>query len=378
MQKKKKTINKTLKKADSNLELTVANLALEKSKKFLSALENWLDEENDNGKAALNATIKKEIEKNTQLQKIIKAGKKQASLDNADKTKLKEAIGILKKSENTLAADLKNETLKYRKLRKEMETELETAIENKAILKQKDIEIEQLNKEIMTVAKISSHDLQEPLKNIQLFTSLLIEKERGKLSKQGKEYFQRMQVSAARVRKLMQDLSDYSHLNKVFYKVEKADLNALLQEAKAELHDVILLKNAVINADRLPNLQVVPFHFKKIFKELLCNSLTFTRPKIRPEIEIKCVKVKGSELKALSLNPQKEYYHISFTDNGRGFHMRYKEKIFEVFQRLEINGNTGSGIGLATCKKIIENYDGRITANSEEGKGSVFNIFIAG
>jgi signal transduction histidine kinase len=378
MKKKIKPVRKKVPlQTVSNLELTVANIALEKTNLFLKDLQKRLSKEGAENKASLKAEIKKEIQKNLKLQKLISTGKKKAVIDNADILKLREAIGVLETSKIVLSKTIKTEGEKYKRLEHDMETETSARRASLARLRQKDIEIEQLNREILTVAKISSHDLQEPLKNIQLFTSLLLEKEHDKLSLQGKEYFARMQTSVARVRKLMQDLSEYSHLNKSLYKVEKADLNKLLDQALQETNEVIVKTHAVVTSDDLPLLKVVPFHFKKIFKELICNSVTFTRPGVRPRLQVKCNITTGSELKGLFLSPRKQYYVISFIDNGAGFNPLYKDRIFEVFEKLDGKHAHGSGIGLATCKKIIENYDGRITADSVLGKGSTFKIFIA-
>jgi signal transduction histidine kinase len=361
----------------SDLERTIANLAIKRTNKFLDSLERRLSKVDTTDKEALEATIKSEIQKNHELQKIINAGQKRAILDGADRIKLEEAIEILKDSEIALSNTVKSGAEKFRILELDMAVETKAGVASRAKLRQKDEEIEKLNREILTVAKISSHDLQEPLKNIQVFASLLLEKEQDKLSPQGKDYFARMQKSASRIRKLMQDLSEYTHLNKSFYKVEKADLNKLLDDAREELKEPIAEAHADITADKLPRLQIVPFHFKKIFKELLSNSLAFKRKDVRLCITIKCREIAGADLENLLPNPNGDYYEITFSDNGIGFDPIYSERIFDVFQKLEGNESSASGIGLATCKKIIENYDGQIIAHGEPGKGSSFKIYVA-
>jgi len=358
-----------------NLELTIANLALVKTNRFLEEFQKKLSKRGDADKAGLGEIIRKEIEKNMELRYLIKQAAKEATTSRADKLKLVQSNDLLHISKSVLTKDLRLEKARSTKLRSQLETASFDSI-SVAELLQKDAEIEQLTREILTIAKISSHDLQEPLKNIQVFSALLLEKEHHNLSKEGKEYFERMQKSAARVRRLMQDLSEYSHLNKAFYKVVKTDLNKVLAEALKELIVSIRKTHTVVTSEKLPAIVVAPLHFRKIFKELLCNSMKFARPRLRPRVHIDHSIVVGGSEKEKGLGIRKKYHKISFTDNGIGFNPHYKDRIFEVFQKLGEKDQVGTGIGLASCKKIIENYNGRITANSKVGKGSTFVIYI--
>jgi signal transduction histidine kinase len=122
---------------------------------------------------------------------------------------------------------------------------------------------------------------------------------------------------------------------------------------------------------------IIPFQFRQLMHNLMTNSLKFANPAHPLRISIKCSINKGSELKEDKLIAEKRYCHISFADNGIGFDPQYKDKIFEVFQKLHSKEEyTGTGIGLAIVKKIVENHNGIITATGVLQKGATFDIYI--
>ena len=271
-------------------------------------------------------------------------------------------------------------------------TELEHKIEkgseklsevNKMLL-QKNEELQKTNKELESFTYITSHDLQEPLRKIKIYTSLLVDQESFNLSEKSKDYFSRIQQSADRMRTLIQDLLTYSHTESADRKLIKTDLKKIIEEVKSDLSELIAEKGAVIKIGKLVRADVNVFQFRQVFNNLVNNSLKFSLPGISPRITIKSSFAKGLQLQnenpALAvgrLNAQQEYCHISFSDNGIGFAPEYNEQIFGVFQRLHNrDAFTGSGIGLSIVKKIVENHNGIIIASGKLNKGSTFQIYI--
>ena len=175
---------------------------------------------------------------------------------------------------------------------------------------------------------------------------------------------------------LIQDLLAYSRTNTAEKNFELCDLNDLLHEVlNHELKEKIEEKNAVVESSTLPTLSVIPFQFRQLMTNILSNSLKFSKPNIEPHIIIQHKRIKGDKI--AGGNPKKHYSHISVTDNGIGFEPEYNLKIFEVFQRLHGRSEyTGTGIGLAICKKIVENHAGIILAEGDPGSGAVFHIYL--
>lgn len=260
----------------------------------------------------------------------------------------------------------------------EQRNELEREVENRTDeLIQANKELVKMNKELEEFTYVSSHDLQEPLRKIQTFASLILEKESKNLSDNGKKYFQLMQHEAQRMKILIHDLLAFSKLNTADIKFENTDLNIIIEEVKKDFTDVIAEKHAVIEVKEICEVNIIPFQFRQLMHNLISNALKFSNPKIPPHIKIESRNIKYSKINIANLPIQKEYCHITITDNGIGFEKEYSEKIFEVFQRLHGKEKyTGTGIGLAIVKKIVDNHNGIITATSELNKGAKFEIYI--
>lgn len=244
-------------------------------------------------------------------------------------------------------------------------------------LQRANVELEKMNQELASFAYVSSHDLQEPLRKIQAFASRVLENEYQNLSSAGKDYFNRMQEAARRMQLLIQDLLAYSRTNKKEKEFVATDLNILVSGVIDDLEQFIQDKKAHLNVGILPELNVIPFQFRQLFTNLISNSLKFSSEKRSLVIDIKSRKIKGSEVNRPKLNPDLEYYRIDVVDNGIGFDNEYGERIFEVFQRLHTRHEyEGTGIGLAICKKIVENHQGFINATAEPEKGATFTIYL--
>ena len=257
-------------------------------------------------------------------------------------------------------------------------TELEREVsERTGELKQKNIDLEKMNKELQSFAYISSHDLQEPLRKIQTFSDRILEKEFKNLTAGGRHNFERMQNAAHRMQTLIEDLLAYSRTNDAEKNFEVVPLRDVINAVREDLFEELEQAGAVIDSDADCKVKIIPFQFHQLLHNLITNSLKFTAEGTTPRIVIKGDLVKGRKLKNDKLVSGKSYCHIRISDNGIGFEQQYSEKIFEVFQRLHGNEQyTGTGIGLAIVKKIVENHNGIISAESQPGKGATFTIYI--
>ena len=248
---------------------------------------------------------------------------------------------------------------------------------NRISLEERNKELEQSNAELATFNHIASHDLQEPLRIIQTYISRISEKEIVNMSNVTIGYFDRIQASIERIRILINDLLLYSRTTKGERNFELVDLNVLLENAKAELMQTIEDKNAIIQADPLPQMNVIPFQIQQLFINLIGNSLKFSKAGRDPIIHITCEQVINKNINSDIVNTEKAYSRISIQDNGMGFDQQYAENIFILFRRLHMkNEYPGSGIGLSICKKIVENHGGYINARGIPDTGATFDIFL--
>ncbi len=237
--------------------------------------------------------------------------------------------------------------------------------------------LEAANKDLDSFAFIASHDLQEPLRKIQTFISRIEKMEVNHLSETGKDYFMKMKHSADRMRSFIDNLLMYSKTNTTDQVFEQVDLKEVLENAILELSLSIEEKKAVINYASLPTLNLLNLQFQQLFVNLIGNSLKYSRENVVPVIQIGTKIVKSNEVPGIVNGADKNYHRISVTDNGIGFDQKYANNIFDLFQRLhEKSEYSGTGIGLAICKKIIQNHNGIITAEGKPGIGSTFNIFL--
>jgi PAS domain S-box-containing protein len=242
-------------------------------------------------------------------------------------------------------------------------------------LESKNHELEQKNEEITSFAFVASHDMKEPLRKIHTFSEWLIEQEAGQLSPKGKNLAEKINASVHRMEILLEDILVLTKIHSDTHKEENVDLNEVLKQVIDEMSDWISQTATTIQSDVLPRITANSNQLFYLFKNLISNAIKFQRPGSVPHLTVKCDLVKGAEVSLSNMHDQ--YLKLSFVDNGFGFDPRYTKKIFQVFQRLHgKNEFEGTGIGLAICKKIMENHGGVITVDSEEGKGSAFNCFF--
>jgi two-component system CheB/CheR fusion protein len=236
-------------------------------------------------------------------------------------------------------------------------------------------ELIKINKELEAFAFVSSHDLQEPLRKIQIFINRILTSE--KLSETGISYFRRVEDATLRMRTLIDDLLSFSRLNTSERKFEITDLNAIIDTIKADFQELVDEKKAIIEVAEICEAKVIAFQFYQLMQNLIGNALKFSKPNVSPHIIIKSCIVKGNKEKHQNLSSEKNYCHISVEDNGIGFEEKYNEKVFEVFQKLHNKEQyAGTGIGLSIVKKIVENHHGEITVKSKVNRGTTFDIFL--
>lgn len=250
-------------------------------------------------------------------------------------------------------------------------------IHNGAEILQKNRELEASNKELQAFNYVASHDLQEPLRKIETFISRLEARDYQNLTETGQQYFERIKVAAGRMRLLIKDLLQFSRTNKSEKVFEMVDLNEILEAAKHEIAESISDKSAIMKSEHLPTLKVIPFQIQQMFINLLGNSIKYSKANVPPEIQIDYRKVSLQQIGQLVLPAKKDFHKFTFSDNGIGFSEEYSQRIFELFSRLHNKDEiAGTGIGLAICKKIVENHKGYILAKGKPGEGAVFEIYL--
>lgn len=244
-------------------------------------------------------------------------------------------------------------------------------------LKEYNISLEKMNKDLQAFAYISSHDLQEPLRKIQTIVSIIESSESDNLSAKGKDYFERIKNAAERMQTLINDLLAYSKTSLIEKNLEDTDLKAIIDEVKDDLYDDLQQVDGEIILKEICRIAIIPFQFRQLIYNLLSNSIKFSDAKKKLVITIDCVIENGSALQYEKLNPVTKYCHISIGDNGIGFDQKFSDRIFELFQRLNDKSEyKGTGIGLSIVKRIVENHNGYITASGIINNGATFDIYL--
>lgn len=230
--------------------------------------------------------------------------------------------------------------------------------------------LKETNSELENINWISTHDLQEPLRKIQMISSRLLSKQDEQYSETVINSVQRMNNSANRMQTLLNDILKYTRIQHIDTSFEIVNPNEIMIEVLSDLHEFINERNAKILYQDLPNLIGIPFLIKQLFSNLIQNSIKYSFPEKHPIIEIKSLGNKAS-------NSGELFQVLEFSDNGIGFEQQFAENIFNIFSRLHNQEEyKGSGVGLALCKKIMQVHKGIINAEGTPNEGAIFRLYF--
>jgi len=263
----------------------------------------------------------------------------------------------------------------YKQIAKELEIRVQDRTKD---LTSANRHLERSNKELEQFAFITSHDLQEPLRKIQLFADLLYTSNVATLDDTSKKYIEKISASSSRMSLLIRDLLNLSRMTPQPEDFTDTDLYEVFQNIKIDLEVVIEQKKAQIITEKLPVIQALPLQMNQLFYNIVSNALKFAASERTAVLKITSRPVPAEEMpKYPALNGKVPYVEITFQDNGIGFNPVYKEKVFEIFQRLHTrNEYEGTGIGLALCNKIVLNHKGSIFADSKTDVGTSFHVIL--
>lgn len=237
-------------------------------------------------------------------------------------------------------------------------------------------DLEKTNEQLDRYVHVASHDLQEPLRKIMIFSDILLEGEDN--FQENKETLKKIASSAERMSGLIRGLLDYSRIAHQDDLLEPTDLSEIMRDILFDFELLIEEKQAKVDLGQLPEIEAVPIQMNQMLANLIGNALKFSTKGVAPIIKVSSRAFPRKDIKKYpALSPKMNYCEIIISDNGIGFSPKYQEQIFLIFQRLrESRGQKGSGIGLSLVKKIVENHHGAIFTVSEEGKGAAFHVIL--
>ena len=238
-------------------------------------------------------------------------------------------------------------------------------------------ELRRSNAELEQFAFAASHHLQEPLRKIQTFGELLATTSSDLLDENARGYVQRMRDSAARIRTLISDLLSFSRVSGEVQPYAPVDLGKLTQKVLSDLEALIAETGGRVDLGDLPTIDADPAQMWQLQQNLISNALKFHKPEEPPLVKIRGRLLDGQGSGAAAMSREEAMCEITVQDNGIGFDEKYLDRIFTVFQRLHgPDTYDGTGVGLATCRKIVERHGGSITARSRPGEGARFIVTL--
>ena len=238
-------------------------------------------------------------------------------------------------------------------------------------------ELARSNSELEQFASVASHDLQEPLRKIQAFGDLLTSKSGDALNDDGRDYLQRMKDAASRMQDLIAGLLTLSRVTTQVQPHVAVDLYDLTQGVLSDLESRIERTHGRVEVGDLPVIEADPLQMRQLMQNLISNALKFQKPEESPVVRVEGRFVNGTNGADDRTPSGGNLLELTVRDNGIGFDEGYADKIFGIFQRLHgRSAYEGAGIGLATCRKIVERHDGTISARSAPGEGATFVVTL--
>jgi len=235
--------------------------------------------------------------------------------------------------------------------------------------------LEVSNHDLQQFASIASHDLQEPIRKIQIFSNLMKQRQ-TELSPESLKHLQKIIDSSARMKALIIDILNYSKLSANEIQLDFVDLNEIIKDLREDFELIIAEKRADIISGELPCIEANKGQIRQVFQNIISNALKFSKPDTPPLIQIKSKIIANKSFQSPEVRDG-SYCLIEIVDNGIGFDVKYVDNIFSLFERLNSKDKyEGTGIGLAIAKKIIEKHDGLITAAGRVGQGAEFQIIL--
>ena len=227
------------------------------------------------------------------------------------------------------------------------------------------LELQRSNKDLEDFAHLASHDLQEPLRKIVTFGNRLKDQS-SKMGEKARDYLERMQNAAERMKNYIDDLLEYSRVTSIPRPYKLADLGKLTKQVLEDLDLQIKNNNATIQVDTLPTLELDSIQISKVLQNLISNAIKYHRPDVPPVVNL-----------TSSYDEREKTWNIEVSDNGIGINEKYFERIFKPFERLHGRGTyAGTGIGLAICHKVVQRHKGKVSVRSTLQKGTTFIITL--
>ncbi|MFD9598014.1 CHASE3 domain-containing protein [Kitasatospora sp. NPDC059973] len=262
-------------------------------------------------------------------------------------------------------ADLRRLSGEIDSMRRRLVRELAFTEEARLRLDEQAADLQRSNTELEQFAYVASHDLQEPLRKVSSFTQLLQRRYGGRLDAKADQYIAFAVDGANRMQVLINDLLDFSRVGRLHHAHQEVDLDQVLEQTLAALSVGIEEAEAKITHDPLPTLVADPTQMGMLWQNLIGNAVKFRRPGVAPEIHVSAVR-------------EDALWHFAVTDNGIGIAPEFAEKVFVIFQRLHTkDAYSGSGIGLAMCKKIVEFHGGTIAIDPDHREGARITFTLA-
>ncbi|MFY9221167.1 MAG: ATP-binding protein [Blastocatellia bacterium] len=309
------------------------------------------------------------------IQRLVQSMDKVAKGDFSSQVKVtsNDEVGQLALSFNTMIGFLKEAYAKLETNIQALKKEISQRQRVELMLAKQKEELLRSNEELEKFAYVASHDLQEPLRKIQAFGDRLKNKFADVIADEGKDYLERMQNASKRMQILINDLLAFSRITTKTQPFVKISLNKLVNDILSDLETLIERTKGQVELEDLPEIEADPLQMRQLFQNLINNALKFHKKDTTPIVKISAQVLNGNNTNGKLLDG----YQIFIEDNGIGFDEKYLDRIFIIFQRLHGRSEyEGTGIGLAICRKIVEQHKGTITAMSVLGEGSKFILTL--